>query len=184
MAATAIDLRELDFGNDSSYQNTAEYVGAIVGILGLLKLGVSNEDIELRGDSLSALTWTRTERPRGKVVTNATMVFTLLCVSHGIEAKEATHIGGHDNYRCDQLSRIAESSLAVADILVDIGLGGTRDLMLEKDCKARRLVECCRPDRHFSSEGDFILFWEEIKKTVGASSATNPPSHLFLPPPN
>ena len=120
VAATAIDLRELD----SSYQNTAEYVGAIVGILGHLKLGVSNEDIELRGDSLSALTWARTERPRGKVVTNATMVFTLLCVSHGIEAKEATHIGGHDNYRCDQLSHIAESSLAVADILVDIGLGG------------------------------------------------------------
>ena len=42
-----MDLRGLDFGNDSSYQNTAEYVGAIVGILGLLKLGVSNEDIEL-----------------------------------------------------------------------------------------------------------------------------------------
>ena len=115
------------------------------------------------------------------MVTNAAMVFTLLCVSHGIEAKEATHIGGHDNYRCYQLSRIAESGLAVADILVDIRLGGTRDLMLEKDCKARKLMECCRSARHFSSEG---LFWKEIKKTVGASLVTNPPSHLFPPPPN
>ena len=184
VAATAMDLRGLDFGNNSSYQNTAEYVGAIVGILGLLKLGVSNEDIELRGDSQSALTWARTERPRGKVVTNAAMVFTLLCVSHGIEAKEATHIGGQANYRCDQLSRMAESGLAVADILVGIGLGGIRDLMLESDCRARKLIECCRPDRQFSSEGDFILFWKEIKKTVGASLITNPPSHLFPLPLN
>ena len=179
-----MDLRGLDFGNDSSYQNMAEYVGAIVGILGLLKLGVSNEDIEVRGDSQSALTWARTERPRGKVVTNAAMVFTLLCVSHGIEAKEATHIGGQVNYRCDQLSRMAESGLAVADILVGIGLGGIRDLMLESDCRARKLIECCRPDRQFSSEGDFILFWKEIKKTVGASLITNPPSHLFPLPLN
>lgn len=181
VAATAMDLRELEFGTDSSFQNTAEYVGAIVGILGLLKLGVSNEDIELRGDSLSALTWARTERPRGKVVTNAAMVFTLLCVSHGIEAKEATHIGGEANYRCDQLSRMAESGLAVADILEGIGLGGVRDLMLENDSKAQKLIECCRPDRHFNSEGDFIMFWKEIKETVGASLVTNPPSHLFLP---
>ena len=112
------------------------------------------------------------------------MVFTLLCVSHGIEAKEAIHIGGQANYRCDQLSRIAESDLAVADILVGIGLGGIRDLMLESDCRARKLIECCRPDRQFSSEGDFILFWKEIKKTVGASLITNPPSHLFPLPLN
>ena len=52
LAATAMDLRGLGFGSDSSFQNTAEYVGAIVGILGLLRLGVSNEDIELRGDSI------------------------------------------------------------------------------------------------------------------------------------
>ena len=48
VAATAMDLRGLNFGTDSSFQNTAEYIGAIIGILCLLKLGVSNEDIELR----------------------------------------------------------------------------------------------------------------------------------------
>lgn len=151
-------LRGLDFGNDSSYQNTAEYVGAIVGIIGLLKIGMSNEDIELRGDSLSARIWARTKRPRGKVVTNAAMVFTLLCVSHGIEAKEVTHIGRQANYRCDQLSRMAESDLAVADILGGSGLGGIRDLMSVSDCRARKLIECCRPDRQISLEGDFKSF--------------------------
>lgn len=181
LAATAMDLRGLGFGSDSSFQNTAEYVGAIVGILGLLRLGVSNEDIELRGDSISALTWAKTERPRGKVVTNAAMVFTILCVTHGIEAKEATHISGDANYRCDQLSRIAESGLEVVDVLKGIGLGDVRDLMLESDGNARDIIESCRPDRCFNSEGDFILFWREITNRVGASPVTNPPSHLFPP---
>lgn len=175
-----MDLRGLNFGTDSSFQNTAEYIGAIIGILCLLKLGVSNEDIELRGDSLSALTWAKTERPRGRVVTNAAMVFTLLCVSHGIEVKEATHIGGHANYRCDQLSRIAESGLAVTEVLISIGLGGLRNLMLESDSTAIKVVECCRPDRYFNTEGDFISFWREIKETVGASAITNPPPRLLL----
>ena len=76
---------------------------------------------------------------------------------------------------------MAESGLAVADILVGIGLGGVRDLILENDSKAQKLVECCRPDRPFNSEGNFIVFWKEIKETVGASLITNPPSHLFLP---
>ena len=147
VAATAMDLQGLNFGNDSSFQNTAKHIGAIIGILCLLKLGVSNEDIELWGDSLSALTWAKTERPRGRVVTNTAMVFTLLCVSHSIEVKEATHIGGHDNYRCNQLSRIAESGLAVAEVLMSIGLGGIQNLMLERDSTAIKVVECCRPDR-------------------------------------
>ena len=136
VAATAIDLRGLNFGYDSSLQNMAECIGAITGIMGLLRLGISNEDIELRGDSLSAFTCTKTGRPRGKIATNAAMVFTLLCVSHGIEAKEVTHIGGHANYRCDQLSCISESGLTVENVLLGIGLGRVRNLMLESDSTA------------------------------------------------
>ena len=184
VAATAMDLRGLNFGDDSSFQNTAEYIGAIIGIMGRLRLGISNEDIELRGDSLSALTWAKTERPRGKLVTNAAMVFTLLCVSHGIEAKEVTHIGGHANYRCDQLSRISKSGLTVENVLLGIGLGSVRNIMLESDSAATKVVECCRPDRHFSSEEDFITFWKEIRLAVGASAVTNPPSRLLLPSSN
>lgn len=107
------------------------------------------------------------------------MVFTILCVAHGIEAKEATHISGEANYRCDKLSRIAESGLEVADILRSIGLEGVRDLMLESDGIARNIIESCRPGRCFTSEGDFIIFWKEIIDRVGASPFTNPASHLL-----
>ena len=94
--------------------------------------------------------------------------------------KEATHIGGHDNYRCDQLSRIAESGLAVAEVLMSIGLGGIQNLMLERDSTAVKVVECFRPDRCFNAEEDLIAFWREIKQAVGASVVTNPRSRLLL----
>ena len=116
----------------------------------------------------------------GKVITNAAMVFTLLCVSHSIEVKEAIHIGGNANHRCDQLSRIAESGMAVAEVLASIGLGGIQNLILERDSTAMKVVECCRPDRYFNAEEDFIAFWKEIKQTVGSSAVTNPPSRPLL----
>ena len=73
-------------------------------------------------------------------------------------------MGGEANYRCDQLSRMAESGLATADILVGVGLKGVRNLMLEKDSKAQKLIECCRPDRHFNSEEDFIVFGKRSRR--------------------
>ena len=62
----AVSLRGLGFGSDSSFQNSAEYIGCILGMVGLALLGVRDADIEIRGDSVAALTWAETERPRGR----------------------------------------------------------------------------------------------------------------------
>ena len=107
------------------------------------------------------------------------MVFTILCVAHGIEAKAATHISGEANYRCDKLSRIAESGLEVADVLNSIGLEEVRDLMLESDGNARDIIESCRSDRFYFRGG---LYY--VTDRVGASPDTNPASHLFPSPPS
>ena len=65
MGGGAVDLRGFEFGSDSSFQNTAEYIGCILGMVGLVLLGVRDADIEIRGDSVAALTWAETERARG-----------------------------------------------------------------------------------------------------------------------
>ena len=65
LGGAAVDLRLLRFGTDSSFQNTAEYIGCVLGLIGLVMQGVRNVDVEVRGDSMSALTWVETERPRG-----------------------------------------------------------------------------------------------------------------------
>ena len=71
-------------------------------------------------------------------------------------------------------------SQACAEVLASIGLGGIQNLMLERDSTAMKVVGCCRPDRYFNAEEDFIAFWKEIKQTVGSSAVTNPPSRLLL----
>ena len=57
MGGSAISITGLAFGDDSSYQNLSEFIGATLGMIGLIKLGVKGVDVSMRGDSVSALTW-------------------------------------------------------------------------------------------------------------------------------
>jgi hypothetical protein len=61
----AVDLSSLGFGVDSSFQNLSEFIGAILAVVGQVILGFSGRNVALRGDSVTALTWAITERPRG-----------------------------------------------------------------------------------------------------------------------
>ena len=73
---SAVNLAFLEFGVDSSNHNS--YIGAILAVIGQVMLRFSGMGIALRGDSVGALTWTMTERPRGVSVTNKSMMWTLL----------------------------------------------------------------------------------------------------------
>ena len=168
VGASAVDLRQLGFTTESRFQNVCEFIGLIVGVLGLVSVGVRNLDIEIRGDSISALTWAQKERTRGSQVSNAAMVFTLVCVSYGIEAKIATHISGEENFRCDQLSRVSESKRTVDEVLVGLGLKGVQDLKLDEDSRVLQLIESCRPCEAFENEVDFITFWHKIVEAIAS----------------
>jgi hypothetical protein len=74
-------------------------------VIGQIILCMSGRNIALRGDSITAPTWAITERPRGSIVSNASTLWTLLCVASDIDVKEVTHIAGKDNSNCDRLSR-------------------------------------------------------------------------------
>ena len=87
---SAVDLSFSGFSFDSSYQNLSEYIGAILAVVGQVMLGFSGTGIALRGDIVTALTWAMTERPRGVRVTNASMIWTLLCIATDIDVKEVT----------------------------------------------------------------------------------------------
>ena len=100
MGVCAVDLRFLGFGFDSSNQNLAEYLGAVIAVVGQVILGYLGRSLALRGDSVTALTWAISERPRGKIVINAAMVWTLLCVAANIDVREVTHIPGDENEKC------------------------------------------------------------------------------------
>ena len=166
LGGAAVDIRSLGFEGNSSFQNLAEYVGALVGILGLVQLGIRCRDIEMRGDSVAALTWAHTERISGTRVTNAAMVFTSACLKYGMDVKTATHIAGKDNFRCDSLSRLVESGLSARTVMDDLGFTESGVVDLEVDPSFQRLVLLCNPERTFADEGSFTVFWGEIRDAL------------------
>ena len=118
----AVDLPCLSFHSDSSNQNMAKFMGALLGIIGLVKLGVRNVDVELRGDSVTALSWAT----KGQRSINAATIFTMLCVALSVDVKSTCHISGDDNFKCDRLSRLKESGNTVASVMSESVYRGLR----------------------------------------------------------
>ena len=176
MGGRAVDLRGFGFGSDSSFQNTAEYIGCILGMVGLVLLGVKDADIEVRGDSVAALTWAETERARGQLVTNASMVFTLLSIRFNLDVKKSVHISGEDNWRCDRLSRLEEFGRdRVQEVLETMGLSQTV-VNLQENVQVQTLLACCDPGRSLEGEEIFLGFWGELRSALSEleRAVTNP----------
>jgi hypothetical protein len=119
-----VSLKFLGFQENSSFQNLCEFIGAILAVVGHVILGNRGHTLALRGDSVTALTWAITERPRGSIVTNAAMIWTLLCVAADVHIGETTHLPGEQNDNCDQLSRRGlHPTTTVAEHAHAIGIG-------------------------------------------------------------
>jgi hypothetical protein len=142
-------------------------------VLGQVILGFSGTGIALRGDSVTALTWTMTERPRGVRVSNASMIWTLLCINADVDVKEVTHIPGEDNKQCDRLSRRWDvgktPNMTVSEEAEDMGLGRVEEVEMDLDPSVRGIVELCDPRVELSSESQFISFWMKARSAIDAS---------------
>jgi hypothetical protein len=164
----AVNLKFLGFGIDSSFQNLSEFIGAILAVIGQIIIGMSGRSIALRGDSITALTWAITERPRGSIVSNASMVWTLLCVASDIDVKEVTHIAGKDNVNCDRLSRREqdEPKTSVEQMAEEMGIGGTRVVELGGQEAVMKILRLCNPKIVLATESEFIEFWREARSAI------------------
>jgi hypothetical protein len=146
--ASAVNLAFLGSGVESANQKLAEYIGAILAMIG--------QGIAPRGDSVTTLTWTMTKRPKGVRVTNATMVVTLLCIAADVDVKEETHIAGKGSELCDRLSRrwdIGKTpTMSVSEEAEDMGLKGAEVVEMDLDPGVRGIVELCDLRMELSSE--------------------------------
>lgn len=171
----AVDLSFLAFGEDSAFQNLAEFIGAILAVVGYICLGHRGRSLALRGDSVTALTWATTERYSGSTVTNAAMVWTLLCVAAEVDITEITHISGKDNFRCDSLSRRGESGQTVGDQATAMGIVGAKVVSIQEDSNLLALLEKCDPRIVLQSDEDFVDFWCTTRAIIDRFLAAPPP---------
>lgn len=179
---SAVDLTFLGFGTDSSFQNLSEFIGAILAVMGQIALGLSGQNISLRGDSMTALTWSITERVRGTRVTNASMVWTLLCVAADINVESVTHIAGVDNDNCDRLSRMgAHSTMSVREEAMSMGFQGLEVVELNESESVMRVLQLCDPRRIMGTEEEFVGFWTEVRAAIADFLHTHTPQHHTPP---
>jgi hypothetical protein len=157
----ACSLLPLGFADDSSYQNTAEFIGAIFVIITMTRLGFQNIKVKLRGDSISALTWAVEEKFRSDLVHNAAVVFILLLISTGAEIVGYEHLAGEANWRCDALSR---PSLMKSH--GELGIGGIPFLDFREDPVAQEIIRLCDPALPVDSDDDFQLFWQRARTAI------------------
>jgi hypothetical protein len=136
---------------DSSFQNTMEFIGIVIGIAMIARKGINNINVRIIGDSMSALCWAGDEKYRSPHIRRAASVLVAMSVKFGIEINEAEHIAGVENEVCDSLSR--------GDTPMDLRwegmvMGSNGEEWLEE------LLDLVDPTLLIEEEEDFMSFWE------------------------
>ena len=164
------DITKLGFGVDSSYQNLAEFTGAVLSLVCIVKLGllgeVQDRGFGLRGDSISSLTWMEKERYRGSTVCNASIAYTLLGLVCRTQVSKADHISAASNYRADSLSRLKESGRSTVEDFIHMGFKDATVVDLDGDADIQSLIGYMDPRYNIDTEDNFLLFWKGIQIAV------------------
>ena len=131
----------------------------------------------LRGDSVTALTWAITERPRGERVTKAAMVFSLLCIATGVDVKEVVHIPGTENKNCDRLSRRGRApAMSILEEAEAMGVRGVNVVEIDGDKDIIAILKLCDPRCELHSEEEFIRFWSAARNAIDSFMRRHPQS--------
>jgi hypothetical protein len=172
VGVSEVDVRCLDFGIDSGYQNTAEYIcyvaatrgAAILRRQGLLVDGEPPRGLWLRGDSKTALAWAESDRVKSEKAINASLVGVMQSVKLNMPLLGTDHLPKELNGRADLLSRRAERNLSLRDLVdTDPSMKGATVL----DLRMEHVVPLCDPRNRIDSPQAFESFWARAQAVLG-----------------
>jgi len=166
MGGSAVSIKNFGFGRDSSFQNTAEYIGMVLGVLALVKTGVRNTDVLIRGDSTSALSWVTEGRVKGQHAINAAVVVTALYIRFGIRPRYSIFLAGLDNHKADLLSRIEEKGITVEQAMIRNGHGESPIINLRDNHGTDTLIQMCDPKVRIEQEDEFARLWQTVREAM------------------
>lgn len=169
VGGASMSLVRLGFEDDSRYQNTAEYIAVVVGLASLAAFfGVCDEAVVLKGDSVTALEWSRRDRSRSAIAWNAAAVQVAVCAVAEIWVESVVHVPGVDNTVCDGLSRGVDPQ--------DLPLpAGTPVLCLDGDELFEDLLSLCSPHQPTSDRESFLSLWKEAWHVASSLRSRGPP---------
>jgi len=156
--------------NASDYQNTVEFLAGMLGIRELARRGHKNICVRFRGDSFSALAWSRKDAFRSDLVGNAAIAYVVAKWRSGIEVGSTMHLPHKDvydwNWRTDWLSRgrTREEVLwhDANDSKVALYEGSKLTAAMEtwEVASWADLLRFCHPERTLGSQDDFVEWWQ------------------------
>jgi hypothetical protein len=175
LGGAAVDLRTLEFGWDSSFQNCSEYITIVIGVVGAIAMGWDTSAIEIVGDSETALRWAESGRFRSDNVINAATVLSLICVGKDVHFTDSRHIAKEQNWHADMFSRPEEGEswnqlvrrMRRKDQDIPI------DLMEVQIPNLSELLALCNPKRVYEDEDSFGLFWRRVHAFVESLGPTH-----------
>ena len=91
--------------SDASFQNTAEFIAVVMGCGLLATLGLRGARIHLKGDSMTSLVWSSTEKFKSEYCTSAAVSYVLIAMECDFQVVSTQHVRGEDNIFYDALSR-------------------------------------------------------------------------------
>ena len=164
----ACDIEYFLLGEDSSYQNTSEFVAQTMALAWLASIGIVNQPVFLVGDSVSALTWAKKLKFNSVNCQRAAILFTTLGYYSSNYVAEIEHIAGVMNNNNDGLSRF----MKVDGIPEYYKPFENLRIYIENNDKLLKLLDWCNPkqsemlfkdEESMSCETEFIEVVDIVK---------------------
>ena len=152
LGAFQFDLSDLNFGNDSSFQNLAEFITAILSLCGTIKLLGSFNSVSFRGDSVTALQWCHEHRFKSIQAKNSSFIFIMILLRYNIQVDKVIHISSEENWKCDVLSR-SKSFNEIKSNYVEF-----HNIELVNFCYSS-LLNLCNPFVVYQDQDSFLSYW-------------------------
>jgi len=192
IGAASWSISSLGFEDDSSFQNTAEFMAAVMSVIGLIRYGGAGQPSLMRGDSKSALSWADKKRYRGNLAVPAGFLFNYVWIHYKVLLCKCVHLPAEENLACDDLTRIflenvkAFKELAKSDSKLKKGERKySHDYSAVGDRSACVEIEefkiICDPRQVWKTESDFGVFWGRMTRWCCKVLGKPPEQGSYLP---
>jgi len=168
IAYASVDISCLGFGEDASFQNTAEYLASLLCARGLAMLGAAGEPVLLRGDSKSALAWARKGSVRSDLAIKTGALWTQHSVVNQTDVVATVHLSHVKNSRTDIISRHG----SWAEVVEEDGrhYGGRLPTYLRRlNLRCGPLLRLIDPSKGIDTEESFNAFFQAAMSFCGSS---------------
>ena len=124
--------------NDSSNQNTMEFVAVVLGLLLAWRTSLTAFYYDLHGDNMSSLAWARSDRTNSILARRTNIIFTTISMHVHAQLVNTEHIPGSMNIVFDRLSRKVSPA--------ELGLDPSLMYPTTSDSAITEFIKLCNPE--------------------------------------